>query len=97
MSTSTMLHVRIDERLKDRGNAVLEAIGLTAADAVRILYHRLVAEQGFPLELKVPNAQTRAAMAEAEAIAADRRARFADSGALIAALEATGLESAEKD
>ena len=97
MSSSTMLHVRIDERLKDRGNAVLEAIGLTAADAVRILYHRLVAEQGFPLELKVPNAQTRAAMAEAEAIAADRRARFADGDALIAALEATDLEPAEKD
>jgi DNA-damage-inducible protein J len=78
MAASTMLHVRIDEGLKERGNAVLDAIGLSASDAVRLLYHRLVAEQGFPLELKVPNDKTRAAMAEAETIADKRRARFAD-------------------
>jgi DNA-damage-inducible protein J len=92
-----MLHVRIDERLKERGNAVLEAIGLTAADAVRLLYHRLIAEQGFPLELKVPNEKTRAAMAEAEAIAARRQARFADAEQLFTALEATDLEAPEKE
>jgi len=87
-----MLHVRIDEGLKESGNAVLDAIGLSAADAVRLLYHRLVAEQGFPLELKVPNAKTRAAMAEAEEILANRRARFATSDALIASLETPGQE-----
>ena len=90
MSASTMLHVRLDERLKEQGNAMLEAIGLTAADAVRLLYHRLIAEQGFPLELKVPNATTRAAMAEADAILAERRARFTNSDELFASLEASG-------
>jgi DNA-damage-inducible protein J len=89
MAASTLLHVRIEEGLKERGNAVLEAIGLTAADAVRLLYHRLVAEQGFPLELKVPNATTRAAMAEAEVMAAQRQARFADAEQLFEAVEAT--------
>lgn len=88
MSGSTMLHVRIDEGLKERGNAVLEAIGLSAADAIRLFYHRIVAEQGFPLELKVPNAETRTAMSEAEALAADRQARFADAERMIARLEA---------
>lgn len=48
-----MLHVQIDEGLKERGNAVLKVIGLSAADSVRLLYHRLIAEQGFPLEFKV--------------------------------------------
>ena len=89
MSSSTMLHVRIDERLKERGNAVLEAIGLSAADAIRLFYHRLVAEQGFPLELKVPNAETRAAMLEAEAMTAKRKARFADAERMIAELDGT--------
>jgi DNA-damage-inducible protein J len=84
-----MLHVRIDERLKERGNAVLEAIGLSASDAVRLLYHRLVAEQGFPLELKVPNAETQAAMAEAETLLARRKARFADAESMIAELDAS--------
>jgi DNA-damage-inducible protein J len=90
MSASTMLHVRIDERLKERGNAVLDAIGLSAADAVRLLYHRLIAEQGFPLELKVPNAETQAAMAEAEEIVATRRARYAKPDVLMASLETPG-------
>lgn len=68
MAQTAMLHVRLDEDLKARGNAALEAIGLSAADAVRLLYHRIVADQAFPLELKVPNAETRAAMAEIEAM-----------------------------
>ena len=88
MAASSMLHVRIDEALKERGNAVLAAMGLSAADAVRLLYHRVIADQAFPLELKVPNAQTLAAMAEAEALLGSRKARFADGEALIDSLGA---------
>ncbi len=88
MPSSSMLHVRMDEATKARGTAVLDAIGLSASDAVRLLYHRLIADQAFPLELKVPNAETRAAMAEAEAIIAEGRARFADGESLIAHLDA---------
>ena len=39
-------------------------MGLSVSDAVRILLKRLVNDQAFPLELKVPNAQTRAAIGE---------------------------------
>lgn len=85
-----MLHVRLDDATKARGSAVLDAIGLSASDAVRLLYHRLIADQAFPLELKVPNTATRTAMAEAEAILAGGRARFADADDLIAELEASG-------
>ena len=92
-----MLHVRLDDRLKERGNAVLAAMGLSASDAVRLLYHRLIADQAFPLELKVPNAETQAAMAEAENIAATRLARFADLEDMVAAFEATGLEPSGKE
>ena len=92
-----MLHVRLDDRLKERGNAVLAAMGLSASDAVRLLYHRLIADQAFPLELKVPNAVTRAAMAEAEDIAAKRLARFAGLEEMVVALETTDLETSEKE
>lgn len=91
-----MLHVRLDDKLKERGNAVLAAMGLSSADAVRLLYHRLIADQAFPLELKVPNATTRAAMAEAEDIAARRLARFADLDEMVAALEATDCETSKE-
>ncbi len=87
MGQSSMLHVRMDDDLKAEGNAVLEAIGLTAADAVRLFYKRIVAEQAVPLELKVPNAETRAAMEEAHAILRARKGRYAKGADLIASLD----------
>jgi DNA-damage-inducible protein J len=86
-ANSSMLHIRVDDRLKEQATAALAAMGLTASEAVRLLLHRIVADQAFPLELKVPNAETRAAMAEADGILAERRARFADADALIAHLD----------
>ena len=89
MSKTSMLHVRLDEKTKAEGIAALEAMGLTAADAVRLLFHRIIADQAFPLELKVPNAETRRAMAEAEAMMRADRLRFETADALQASLEKT--------
>jgi DNA-damage-inducible protein J len=61
-------------------------MGLSAADAVRLLYHRIVSDQAFPLELKVPNATTRAAMVEADAILKAQSARFDESDTMTAEL-----------
>ena len=88
MATGTsMLHVRIDEQVKAEATQALSAMGLSASDAVRLLFHRIIADQAFPLELKVPNAETRAAMAEAEDILRSGRARFAEGEALLAGLD----------
>lgn len=87
MAHSTMLHVRVDEELKAQAGEALEAMGLSVSDAVRILLKRVVNDQAFPLELKVPNVQTRAAMQEARKIAKARRARFQSAEALIDELE----------
>ena len=86
-----MLHVRIDERLKEQATETLASMGLTASDAVRLLFHRIIADQAFPLELKVPNAETRAAMAESREIMRAGRFRFtgADADALFADLNQT--------
>lgn len=86
---SSMLHVRIDSRLKEQATAALSAMGLSASDAVRLLFHRIVADQAFPLELKVPNAETRAAMEEADEIVRSGRFRFANADELFAELEKT--------
>lgn len=63
---SSMIHVRMDNDLKERATEALAAMGLSTADAVRLLFHRIATDQAFPLELKVPNAETRAAMEEAD-------------------------------
>ena len=89
-SSSSMLHVRLDDDLKAKATEALAAIGLSTSDAVRLLFHRIVADQAFPLELKVPNAETRAAMAEAEEIVKKGKARFATAEELFADLEKAG-------
>ncbi|HKT14130.1 MAG TPA: type II toxin-antitoxin system RelB/DinJ family antitoxin [Allosphingosinicella sp.] len=91
MATS-MLHVRIDDDLKAKAVQALDAIGLSTSDAVRLLFHRIVAEQAFPLELKVPNAETRAAMEESRQFMEDMkagraRARFKNADEMFASLE----------
>jgi DNA-damage-inducible protein J len=80
----------MDEDVKARATRALAAMGLSTSDAVRLLFHRIVADQAFPLELKVPNAETRAAMEEAEEIARTGAARFTSADELIAELEKAG-------
>ena len=84
---TTMLHVRVDESTKDEATETLAAMGLSVSDAVRLFLRRVVIEQAFPLELKVPNAETLAAMEESRAMMAARRTRFANADALFDDLE----------
>ena len=87
---TTMLHVRVESGIKQQATQTLEAMGLSMSDAVRLFLHRVVAEQAFPLELKVPNAQTRAAMQESRAMmAAARKGRFTSAQDLFDDLEKT--------
>ena len=82
-----MLHVRMNSEMKQQATTALAAMGLTASDAVRLLFHRIAADQAFPLELKVPNAQTGAAMAEIDDMVKARKARFASADEMFAELE----------
>lgn len=87
MPHTTMLHVRVDDEIKTQASEALAAMGLSVSDAVRILLKRVVNDQAFPLELKVPNAPTRAAMEEARATMKARAVRFESADALLDDLE----------
>ena len=87
MAHSSMLHIRVDDEVKTQATEALAAMGLSMSDAVRIFLKRVVNDQAFPLELKVPNAETRAAMEEARAMMKARQARFESADALLDALE----------
>ena len=67
MASTTMIHVRVDEQLKQNATQALDAMGLSVSDAVRVFLTRVAAEQAFPFELRVPNAETVQAMEEARA------------------------------
>jgi len=90
MAATAMIHVRVDEDVKTQATETLALMGLSVSDAVRVFLKRVIIEQAMPFEVRVPNAETRAAMAEAEAIVRDRNARFATAKDLFDALETGG-------
>ena len=87
MTQSSMLHIRIENEIKVQASEALEAMGLSVSDAVRIFLKRVVNDQSFPLELKVPNATTMAAMKESRAKMKAGKARFESAKDLINDLE----------
>jgi DNA-damage-inducible protein J len=89
-ATTTMVHVRVNEQVKSQATAALASMGLSVSDAVRVFLTRIAAEKQLPFALKVPNAETRAAMAEADVIAAAHSARFASANDLFRDLEENG-------
>jgi len=54
---TSMIHVRVDDRLKAQAADALAGVGLTLSDAVRILLTRVATEGGLPAGLTAdPNA-----------------------------------------
>ncbi len=51
MARTSMLHVRVDDKLKAEAAEKLAGIGLTVSDAVRILLTRVAKEGGLPAGL----------------------------------------------
>lgn len=87
MASNAFVRARIDEHLKDEAAAVLAEMGLTVSDLVRMTLTRVAKDKALPFELKVPNAETRAAMEEARALMKARNARFSDGQELFNALD----------
>ena len=82
-----MIHVRVDEDIKEQATLTLAAMGLTVSDAVRVFLTRVANDQELPFAIKTPNAASRAAITEAHEIIKRRGARFKTAGALIDDLE----------
>jgi len=61
---------------------------------LRVFLMRVIAEKQMPFALKVPNAETTAAMAEADEIARNRRARFGTAPELFDDLEKNSRKQA---
>jgi DNA-damage-inducible protein J len=66
MPSTTMVHVRVDERVKEEASATLAKMGMSVSDAVRMMLVRVAAEKALPFEVRVPNITTVKAMQSAE-------------------------------
>ena len=63
---TTMVHVRVDEKVKAAAAKTLASMGISVSDAVRMLLVRVAAEKALPFEVRVPNAATVKAMQAAD-------------------------------
>ncbi len=66
MASDSVVRARIDGKVKEKAAKVLADMGLSVSDAIRLLLVRVAAEKALPFEIEIPNAETRAAMAELE-------------------------------
>jgi DNA-damage-inducible protein J len=81
---TTMVHIRVDQKTKQRATKTLAAMGISVSDAVRMLLVRVAAEKALPFDVKVPNTTTVKAMRASDKGQGKRRksadAMFEDLG-----------------
>jgi len=64
MSANALVTARINPSIKEEASVVLEAIGLTLSDAVRLLLTQIAKEHAFPISMLAPNKTTIQAIKE---------------------------------
>jgi DNA-damage-inducible protein J len=66
MPATATVHIRVDEKVKEKATKALAAMGLSLSDVVRVLLVRVAAEKALPFEVRVPNRATLAAIEAGE-------------------------------
>lgn len=66
MSQSAVVHARIDQATKTATEKVLNTLGMTPTEAIRLFYRQIALRKSFPLELRVPNKLTAAVLAKSD-------------------------------
>ena len=81
---SEFIRARIEPKLKRDAEAVLGKLGISMSDAVTVFCRQVVLQKGLPFAVRIPNAETQAALAEdlSEAV------RYPDERALLEAIRA---------
>ena len=58
MSKNAVIHTRINADLKAGAEHILESIGISASEAIRLFYRQIELHRGIPFDVKLPNKQT---------------------------------------
>ena len=66
MAQNAVIHARIDSPTKEATERILESLGLTPTEAIRLFYRQIALRGEFPLELHTPNRVTADALSRAE-------------------------------
>ena len=65
MRKAAIIRVRVEPSLKVEAEAVLARFGLSPTEAIRLFYLQVSLQGGLPFEVRIPNAETHAAMKDA--------------------------------
>ncbi len=79
-STSTNVTIRMDRETRERAELLFSELGMSMSTAFNIFVRQSLRERRIPFDvsLSVPNAETRAALAEAERLSKDPDAKGYD-------------------
>ena len=58
MSQTAVVHARIDAATKNATEKILDALGMTPTEAIRLFYRQIALRKEFPMELHLPNKLT---------------------------------------
>jgi DNA-damage-inducible protein J len=67
MAKTAYINTRVDKDLKAKAEKVLSRVGISTTDAITMLLHQIVLRKGLPFDVRIPNEETVAAMAELDA------------------------------
>ncbi|MGI6412676.1 MAG: type II toxin-antitoxin system RelB/DinJ family antitoxin [Syntrophomonadaceae bacterium] len=55
MAKSANLNVRIEPEVKEQAEAILNALGIPASNAITMFYKQIILRKGLPFEVKLPD------------------------------------------
>jgi DNA-damage-inducible protein J len=79
MAKTETIRARVEAKLKADAEAVLDELGLTASDAIRLFYKQVALRRGLPFDVVIPNAATRKAMRDVISRSTRTRVRWSRS------------------
>ena len=62
MNKSAVIHARIEPGIKRAAESILDRIGLSSTEAIRMFYRQITLRKGLPFAVELPNATTRATL-----------------------------------
>jgi DNA-damage-inducible protein J len=66
IAKAATVNTRIEPALKTKAEIILNKVGLSSAEAIRLFYTQICLRKGLPFDIKIPNKKTLKAMQDAD-------------------------------
>lgn len=54
MAKTSSMHIRVEPKVKEEVEKILEKLGMTSADAINMYLRQIILNRGIPFEIKIP-------------------------------------------